>query len=208
MSKNAVFSIQWMGSFVVLLLLLSSGACSYTLKIKDGKTAHERKQFATAIPLLEKEYARAKTRKEKGQLAYLLGDSYIRSGKDAQALPWFEAATANGFGLEALKAKAYTLKKLEKYTEASEAFKNLGNEIGSPYEYRRDITACTVAEAWKAAQKNNGWSLENLPFNSPQNDFGGGAVTGLMIIIWGYCTRTLYWKVLPTDLPSKWMLMM
>jgi len=172
MSIQSIFSYRLCCQLAALLLILGSTACAYTLKIKDGKTAHERKQYATAIPLLEKEYTRAKTRKEKGQAAYLMGDSYQRMGKDASALPWFEAATANGFGLEALKAQAYTLKKLEKYAEAREAFKNLGNEIGSPYEYRREITACTVAETWKAEQKNNGWSLENLPFNSPQNDFG------------------------------------
>ena len=155
----------------LLLLLLLSSSCSYTLKIKDGSTAYERKQFATAVPLLEKEYPRAKTRKEKGQLAYLLGDSYRRIGQDAKALPWFEAAFANNFGADALKAQAFTLKKLERYAAAREVFKNLGIEIGSPYEYRKEITGCTIAEGWLNERPDNGWSIESVPFNSPQNDF-------------------------------------
>jgi peptidoglycan-associated lipoprotein len=146
-------------------------ACSYTLKVKDGRTAHERKQFATAIPMLEKEIARAKTRKEKGQLAYLLGDSYRRTGQDEQSLAWFQAAYDNNFGPEALRAQAFTLKKLERYAAAREAFKNLGIEIGSPYEYRKEITACNVAEGWLKETPTNGWSVEATPFNGAQNDF-------------------------------------
>lgn len=153
------------------LLLMLAYACSYTLKIKDGRTAYDRKQFSTAVPMLEKEYERAKTRKEKGQLAYLLGDSYRRIGQDQKSLPWFEAAYANNFGPEALKAQALALKKLERYPAAREVFKNLGIEIGSPYEYRKDITACTVAEGWLGEAPNNGWSIVPLPFNSAQNDF-------------------------------------
>lgn len=154
-----------------ILLFLFFASCSYTLKIKDGRTAYDRKQFATAVPMLEKEYASAKTRKEKGQLAYLLGDSYRKMGQDEKSLSWFEAAYANNFGPEALKAQALTLKKLERYPAAREVFKNLGIEIGSPYEYRKDITACTVAEGWLGERPGNGWSIEIAPFNSPQNDF-------------------------------------
>ena len=159
------------GVWFWLALLFVANACAYTLKINDGSTAYERKQFATAVPLLEKEYPRAKTRKEKGQLAYLLGDSYRRIGQDEQALPWFEAAYANNFGPEALKAQAFTLKKLERYAAAREVFKNLGIEIGSPYEYRKEIAGCSIAEGWLKEGANNGWSIETVAFNSPQNDF-------------------------------------
>ncbi|MFN0175555.1 MAG: OmpA family protein [Saprospiraceae bacterium] len=155
----------------LLLLLPLLLSCTYTLKIKDGATAYERKQFATAVPLLEKEFTRAKTRKEKGQLAYLLGDSYRRIGQDEKSLPWFEVAYANNFGADALKAQAFTLKKLERYAAARDVFKNLGIEIGSPYEYRKEITGCTIAEGWLNERPNNGWSIEQVPFNSAQNDF-------------------------------------
>jgi peptidoglycan-associated lipoprotein len=146
-------------------------ACNYTIKIKDGRTAYERKQFAVAIPMLQKEQAKAKTRKERGQLAYLLGDAYRRTGQDEKALEWFKVAYDSNYGPEALKAQAFTLKKLERYAAAREAFKTLGIEIGSPYEYRKEITASNVAEGWLKEAPGNGWSVETAPFNSPQNDF-------------------------------------
>ena len=156
---------------IILLASLCCGACSYTLKIKDGRTAYERKQFAVAAPMLEKEVAKAKTRTERGQLAYLLGDSYRRTGQDERALDWFKTAYDNNYGADALKAYAFGLKKLERYAAAREAFKNLGIEIGSPYEYRKEITACTIAEDWLKQAATNGWKVEAAPFNSNQNDF-------------------------------------
>ncbi|MEO6758310.1 MAG: tetratricopeptide repeat protein, partial [Saprospiraceae bacterium] len=155
----------------LLFALFFCGACSYTLKIKDGRTAYERKQFAVAVPMLEKEVAKAKTRVERGQLAYLLGDAYRRTGQDDKALDWFKTAYDNNYGPDALKGYAFGLKKLERYAEAREAFKNLGIEIGSPYEYRKEITACTIAEGWAKETPGNGWKVEDAPFNSPQNDF-------------------------------------
>ena len=156
------------------LLLLAAfllAACNYTIKIKDGDMAHERKQFDTAIPMLEKEFGRAKTRTEKGKLAYRIADSYRNTGRDEAALKWYAIAYQNNYGAEALKGQAYTLKKLERYTEAKEAFKNLSIEIGSPYEYRKEIAACDIAMGWLDIAPESGWTLEPVAFNSPQNDF-------------------------------------
>jgi outer membrane protein OmpA-like peptidoglycan-associated protein len=153
------------------LLLLLFFACNYTIKIKDGPTAYDRKQYAVAVPMLEKEYGKAKTRTEKGKLAYELAESYRRTGEDEKSLQWYKNAYENNYGAEALKGYAYALKKLEKYPAAREAFKNLGIEIGSPYEYRKEITACTVAEGWLKETPDNGWKVEPVAFNSPQNDF-------------------------------------
>jgi peptidoglycan-associated lipoprotein len=146
--------------------------CVYTIKIKDGRTAHERHQFSTAIPLLKKEYDRAKTRKDKGQLAFLAADAYTRmGGQDEKALEWYSKAVELNFGPNAQKGYAHSLKKLEKYKEAGEAFKNLGIEIGSPYEYRKEITACKIAQDWSKAAPQSGWKITPADFNSPQNDF-------------------------------------
>lgn len=158
-------------TLLLLSGILALAACTYTLKIKDGTTASRQKQYDTAIPLLKKEISKAKTRTEKGRLAYLLADAYRKTGRDEQALDWFETAFNNNYGPEALKAYSYTLKKLERYAPARESFKNLGVEIGSVYEYRREITACTVAEGWLKEVPQNGWAVQSAPFNSPQNDF-------------------------------------
>lgn len=154
------------------LLLFLFTACTYTLKIKDGRTAYDRKQFATAIPMLEREFANTKTRSERGQLAFRLADAYRRTGQDAKSLDWFKTAYDNNAGSDALKGYAYALKKMERYAAAREQFKALGIEIGSPYEYRKEITACNVAEGWlKEMKEGNGWTVQPVAFNSPQNDF-------------------------------------
>ncbi|MCC6462398.1 MAG: OmpA family protein [Saprospiraceae bacterium] len=157
--------------WLLLLGFLTLFACNYTIKIKDGSTAYDRKQYASAIPMLEKEFGRAKTRTEKGQLAFQLADSYRHKGQDEASLRWFSTAYENNYGAEALKGFAYALKKLERYTEAREAFKNLGIEIGSPYEYRKEITACNIAIDWLKIAPQNGWNVEPAPFNSVNNDF-------------------------------------
>ncbi len=155
----------------LILLALLFASCNYTIKIKDGRTAYERKQYAAAIPMLEKEFGRAKTRAEKGSLAFQLADAYRQNGRDEQSLQWFVRAYENNYGPEALKGQAYALKKLERYTEAREVFKNLGIEIGSPYEYRKEATACNVAIDWLKIAPESGYKVEPAPFNSPQNDF-------------------------------------
>lgn len=160
----------WRTSLSLLLLLLFF-SCNYTIKIKDGPTAFDRKQYAVAAPLLEKEFGKAKTRTEKGRLAYKLAESYRQTGQDEKSLEWYKTAYDNNYGADALRGYAYALKKLERYSAARDVFKNLGIEIGSPYEYRKEITACTVAEGWLKERPDNGWKIEAAAFNSPQNDF-------------------------------------
>lgn len=156
----------------LMLAIAPAVSCKYTIKVKDGATAYQLKRYHDAVRMLEKEHQRAPTRAEKGRLAYLAGDSWRRQGGPEQALRWFQDAYQNGYGPEALKAQAYCLKQMERYGEAAEAFRNLGIEIGSPYEYRKEVTACQVAEGWKK-EPDRGWRVSLAPFNSPQNDFGG-----------------------------------
>jgi outer membrane protein OmpA-like peptidoglycan-associated protein/tetratricopeptide (TPR) repeat protein len=159
-------------SFIpVPLLILVLSSCSYTIKIRDGRTAFERKQFATAIPMLRREFEKADLRRDRGQLAFLIGESYRHAGQDDKALEWYGKAYEYNFGSEAMKAKAYALKRTEQYPEARETFRTLGIEIGSRYEYRKEITACDIAENWVKDIPNTGWSLQPVAFNSAQNDF-------------------------------------
>jgi outer membrane protein OmpA-like peptidoglycan-associated protein len=158
-------------NLLLFLLLIGLSNCSYTIKVKDGTTAHELKQYSRAIPMLQKDFERTKGRTDKGKIAYRIADSYMHLAQDEEALRWYQLAYENNYGPEALKGSAYQLKKLERYKEAGAAFKELGIEIGSPYEYRKELTACTVASGWKDEESNNGWSISTTNFNSPQNDF-------------------------------------
>jgi peptidoglycan-associated lipoprotein len=90
--------------------LISISACTYTQKIKDGKTAYERMQYSVATKMLTKEYNKAKSRLEKGKIAYLLGDSYRRMNKNEASIEWFKSAYDNQYGIDALKYYAFALK--------------------------------------------------------------------------------------------------
>jgi outer membrane protein OmpA-like peptidoglycan-associated protein len=152
------------------LAIFAVSACTYTQKVKDGNMAVDRKQYAVAVDLLKKEYQKAKSRVEKGKIAFQLAQSYKELGKPASASDWYKKAYDDGFGTDALQGYAYTLKQLEQYDEAIKQFKELGIEIGSPYEYKREISACQVAKGWKE-EKSKAYSVSPLPINSPGADY-------------------------------------
>lgn len=149
--------------------LLSFPGCDFTQKIRDGQSAYERKQFAVAVKMLQKEYKKSKSRVEKGQLAFMLADSYRRINMSDQSIDWYRVAFDYQYGVEALKEHAYGLKKAERYEEAKLAFKELGLEIGSPYEYRREIIACENAIRWK--KRDQQYQLELMDFNTGSSDY-------------------------------------
>jgi len=152
------------------LLLLSITACTYTMKIRDGRMAYERKQFAVAAKMLPGEISKLDSRVEKGKLAYLLADAYIQLNRPSDAVEWYQTAYDYGYGVEALEGKAYTLKRMEQYEEAILAFRDLGFEIGSPYEYRREISACEVAQGWKDIERQE-YRVTNAVFNTGDADY-------------------------------------
>ena len=114
----------------------------------------DRKQYSVAVILLKNEYDKEKSRIEKGKKAFSLGEAYRYLGDPDSAIPWYEIAYDNQFGIEALERYAFSLKEVERYDDAINAFKDLGNEIGSPYEYRREIKACQVAKNWTEKEDN------------------------------------------------------
>ncbi len=158
--------------YVIFGLLLSFflGSCTYTLKIRDGFMAHERKQYDKAVPMLKNEYKKAKTRLEKGQIAYLIADSYKGVNRTTDAIEWYRIAYDNQYGTDALKGYAYALKQNQQYDEAIVSFRDLGIEIGSPYEYRREIKACELAIEWSKA-KFKDYEVEAVRFNSRSADY-------------------------------------
>ncbi len=158
-------------TLLTILTLALITNCTYVQKIKDGSTAFDRKQYAVAIPMLKKEYNKSKSRVEKGKLAYMIGESYRNTSQLADAIQWYFTAYENSYGEDALKQYAFALKQNEQYDQAAQAFKDLGIEIGSPYEYRREITACRQAATWKNEGKNPAYEVGLSTFNSTNADY-------------------------------------
>lgn len=151
-------------------LAVLAGACSYTQKIRDGHTAFDRKQYHLAATLLKKDFEKSKSRVEQGRLAFLIGWSHKEMHQAPQAIEWFKIAYNYQYGPEALKEYAFALKQDEQYREAMNAFKELGLEVGSPYEYRKEIAACQVALGWKE-NPDREYLIDPVPFNSGRADY-------------------------------------
>lgn len=156
--------------WAIVVHIVAAAACTYTQRIQDGTMAFDRKQYSVAIPMLKKEYNRAKTRLEKGKLAFMLGESYKNTLRSPEAIQWYETAYNNGYGADALKELAYAFKKSERYQEAIDAFKNLGIEIGSPYEYRKEIQSSQEAMKWLAENEQQ-YEVKLMEFNSNFSDY-------------------------------------
>ncbi len=139
-------------------------------KVRDGETAWARKQYSVAIPMLQKDYEKAKTRAEKGKLAFKIGESYRILAKDEQAALWYQKAYDDQFGSDALRELAFAQKRQERYEEAKATFKELGIEIGSPYEYRREINACDIAAGWKKIATPE-YRVAAMDFNTPAAEY-------------------------------------
>ena len=165
----------------ITFLLLLMGGCTYVQKIQDGRTAVERKQYDVAVELLEKEYGKTKSRIEKGKIAFLLGESYKMTGQGENAVKWYDIAYTNQYGTEALKEYAGALKNNEQYTEAMAAYKDLGLEIGSPYEYRKDIAAAKIAITW-LENPNPEYRVVPTEFNSNSADYAPAPYTGRSLV--------------------------
>ncbi|MEM9885958.1 MAG: OmpA family protein [Bacteroidota bacterium] len=173
-----------LGNNILLLAILLqtfAAACTYTQKVRDGQFAYDRKQYAVAVPLLKREYNKAKTRLERGKIAYYLGASFKELNQPADAIQWFKIAYDNQFGWEALKYYALALKQNEQYEEAITAFRDLGIEIGSPYEYRKEIQACEAALAWKNKDFKQ-YEVEEMAFNSRNSDYAPSLYTDNQLV--------------------------
>ncbi len=164
------------------LFALVLGGCNYTMKVRTGDMAYEVKQYAVAVELLNKEYNKAKTRLERGELAYKLGLSYKELNQTDQAIKWFLTAYDYGAGVDALREYAYALKRDEQYEEAVRAFRDLGIEVGSPYEYRREIRSCEVAMGWKEEDRPE-YEVEVALFNTGNADYSPYLYTDNQLVI-------------------------
>jgi peptidoglycan-associated lipoprotein len=157
---------------VLLSILFFISGCSYTIKVKDGDTAFDRYQYAKAITFYKKDLERSKSRVDQGRIALKLAESFQKLNQPAAALPYYQMAWTNQAGIAALKGKANSLKMLERYEEAIEAFNQLGEEIGSTYEFRKEIQACSLAQAWITEQSPNHFVLDEIALNSKYADYG------------------------------------
>ncbi len=155
----------------ITLFLISIGllSCSFNQKIKDGEFAFERKQFAVAIDLLEDEIIDTKNETAKARKAFLLGKSNIQVLDYQEAATWYKMAADLNYGTEALGNLASTYKIMEKYQEAADLYRKIGQLTGRTQENNREALLCDQANA--AKQKKSEYSIEKIFENSSVSDY-------------------------------------
>lgn len=160
-----------MKKLIVLFLAVTVASCTYTEKIKDGETAYDRKQFSIAIPMLTKEYKKAKTTQEKGKKSFQLAESYRRTNQYDKAAEWFAIATNERYNADAPLKNAQMLQQAQKYEEAIAAYRTAGRDAGNSNKYLEQIAACRQAKQWQSDAPNNEFLIETLPINNSATDF-------------------------------------
>lgn len=155
----------------ITIIILSITACTYTERIKDGKTAYARKQFDVAIPMLEDEFNKAKDIQVKGETAYMLGESYRRTNQTQAASDWYKRAQTQRYGKDTDIKYARMLQQLQDYDEARRAFQSAGRYAGDVRLYQEEMIACQKAKQWLEAADENLYKVESLGTNTDATDF-------------------------------------
>ncbi|MBX2815063.1 MAG: OmpA family protein [Saprospiraceae bacterium] len=162
---------------IVLVFLGILTACSYTEKIKDGKTAFERKRYFQAAEMLLDEYQGARSNIERGNIAFLLGESHSRFNDVSGATKWYKTAYDLGYGTNALVQYAHTLKKSEQYEQAANAYYLASDEIQDHVRFRKEISYCVQAINWSEAARYRPYRVQGLAINTEHSDYAP-SVTG------------------------------
>lgn len=157
--------------FWVSLGLCCLAACTYTERIRDGKTAFERKQYSVAIPMLNKEFEKAKDSRAKGEAAYMLAESYRQTHNAQQASDWYRKAQNQRFGTDTDLKYARMLQQLQQYDEAINAFRSAGRYSGDVRMYEEQINACRQAKVWLKEADDNPYKVEALATNTKATEF-------------------------------------
>ncbi len=156
-------------NITLLLISIVLLSCSFNQKIKDGESAFERKQFAVAIDLLEAEIKDTKNENSKARKSFLLGKANMQVLDYDQAAAWFRKAVDLNYGAEALGNLASTLKTMEKYQEAADLYRKIGQQTGRTQENNREALLCD--QAYVAKQKKSDYTIEKLFENSSVSDY-------------------------------------
>lgn len=155
----------------ISILILSLTACTYTERIKDGKTAYARKQFNIAIPMLEEEFNKAKDSQLKGETAYMLGESYRRTHQTQSASDWYKRAQTQRYGKDTDLKYARMLQQLQDYDEARKAYQSAGRYAGNVRLYQEEMIACQKAKKWLSETDKNLYKVASLGTNNSATDF-------------------------------------
>jgi len=127
--------------------------------------------YSSAADMLKKAYSSTKTKEEKSDLLFKVGESYRMTNSPKSAELFYGKAIVKGFQDPIIYLRMGEVKKmLQKYAEAKEEFKKFKEK--APGDRRGDdgIKSCDIA--LESIGNSNGYAVENMKFfNSRKSDF-------------------------------------
>ncbi len=130
--------------FVLIIVLITSWACTVTKKVKTGDEAYQLKQYSVAVGMLEKEYEQTKGQEVKFRKAFYLGKSYGILNQPDEAIRWFQKAVKHKPAPEIKEQLAFAYKRNEQYEDAHKEFIQFYNETGQN-KWRQEAELCKQA---------------------------------------------------------------
>lgn len=157
--------------FLLLLFTIIISSCTTVVKIRDGDTAFERKQYSVAITLLKAEYDNANSANVKAHKAFYLGESYRRIGEFDKARDWYSTAAEHDYGYEAYVQYGILSKQVGKFAEAQEIFQYLAGSYSGDARIQKELATLRILQAWDEEEYYRGIVLENMDFNSANSEY-------------------------------------
>lgn len=169
--------------YLLAIAVFTSEGCASSSRVKDGNTAYELKQYATAIGLLKKEVEEPQKPDQKAARYFLIGKCYEKLLDYSQAYDWYAMAEKNNYGPESTLRKAYVLKSMMKYEQAISAFESLRNVSIYAQEAKRQIEVCKSVRASISENSPFEFSLEKLWSDSYYADYASALYDDDFLVI-------------------------
>lgn len=107
-------------TILLVFIIATFSRCTTSNKIRSGEEAYSLKRYATAVPLLEKEFQTAKDAQQKARIAKLIAQALDNSSLYSESENWYKIYKDNSLEQEAPLTYAKALMHNEKYKEAQE----------------------------------------------------------------------------------------
>lgn len=148
MEVNHYLSSMRLLTTVLTIILMAS--CALTKKVDSGFMAFERKQYAVAVDMLADEYENTKNKSTKGEIAYLMAQSYEFLNDTPSSQEWYSKAVSHEYGLEAVRKLAIAYKKLGNYQRSLEVYNKLAQALGNNQDVQREIYVLKEIMKWES----------------------------------------------------------
>ncbi len=143
-------------NIMIVLLGILFFSCNTTEKIRTGDQAMERKQYAVAIELYQKEINAAKPG-EKAEISYRIGESYRQLRQAENSLKWYlRSAEAGKKSDELYFYTGLMSKQTGRFRQAIEYFDKVSPKNNQlQLDARREKDICRQAEIWNSKKDLN-----------------------------------------------------